>query len=392
MAKLTKNLVEQAKVKDKNYYLWDNEIKGFGCLILASGEKRTYYFLYYSPTTKKKAKIKIGCHGNVTVDFARKKALEFSHLVASGVDPRDQKREQKVQAEKDEKEGILFQEFVEIFKQKHINIYHKPSTVKADISRLKNHIQPFFGEKKLNSIKRQDILAFKDSLTHYQTTYNRSISLLSSIFTKAILWGYRTDGINPCAGVSKYKEDKKERFLTEAELEALKEKLNSYQSLRPEGPYVLGAIQLINYTGCRKSEILTLKWEDVQLDQDCIHLKDSKNGKQKIVPLHSLSKAVLEQMKPRTNNPYVFCGRKPGAHLTDPKKTWSKIRKELGLEDVRMHDLRHTFASMAIKAGLGLYQVAKLLGHSNVQTTMRYAHIEREELVKNANIVEALYA
>jgi integrase len=391
MAKLTKSLVEQAKPQDKDYFLWDDEIKGFGCRILKGG-KKTYVFFCYSPTTKKKTNIKIGCHGNITIDFARKKALELSLLVASGIDPRDQKKEQKAKAEKDEKEGILFQEFVEIFKEKHMNVYYKPSTLKICSYLFKNQILPFFTNKKLNSITKQDIFAFQNVHLQHKTTCNRCLDTIRIIFTKAILWGFRTDGINPCAGVSKYKENKKERFLTEEELEALKEKLNSYQSLRPEGPYVLGAIQLINYTGCRKSEILTLKWEDVQLDQDCIHLKDSKNGKQKIVPLHSLSKAVLEQMKPRTNNPYVFCGRKPGAHLTDPKKTWSKIRKELGLEDVRMHDLRHTFASMSIKAGLGLYQVAKLLGHSNVQTTMRYAHIEREELVKNANIVEALYA
>lgn len=92
MAKLTKTLVEQAKHQDKDYFLWDDEIKGFGCLILASGAKRTYYFMYRSPSCKTKAKVKIGCHGNVTIDFARKKALEFSHLVASGIDPRDKKR------------------------------------------------------------------------------------------------------------------------------------------------------------------------------------------------------------------------------------------------------------------------------------------------------------
>jgi integrase len=266
----------------------------------------------------------------------------------------------------------------------------KDRTIREQNYLLNKYLLPFFKDQKLSQITRKDIVSFLAQISKFPVSGNRSVSLLSCIFNKAILWEYRNDTINPCNGVTKYKEKKKERFLGKSELQQLTDLLSIQQSLNADSSYTFGAIQMLIYTGCRKSEILTLKWADVQLEQNCIHLKDSKTG-EKIVPLNSFSKAVLENMKHQPNNPYVFCGKKPSTHLTDVKKRWTKIRKTLGIEDVRMHDLRHTFASMAIKSGLGLYQVSKLLGHSNIQTTMRYAHIEKEELVKSAKVVESVF-
>ena len=399
MAKLSKSAVEQAKIKDRDYFLWDDEIKGFGCNILASGEKRTYYFLYYSPTTKKKAKIKIGCHGNVTVDFARKKALEFSHLVASGIDPRDKKKQEIIQ----EKKSILLKDFFPIYMERHAQHHNEPNTLRANRQQFKNHLQPFFGDKKLDSITRQDVFEFKNRLSSRKTTFNRSFILLKAMFNKAILWGYLTQTINPCEGVDKYPEIARETFLTDKQIARIKGILASYETSTDVGKYVIGAIELLLYTGCRRNEVLKLKWSNVQLDQDCIHFKKAKIGEketktdEKIVPLNALSKAVIERMERRPNNPYVFCGKKPGSHLVGLNPIWGNILKQLEKEEglmakrFRVHDLRHTFASVAIKSGLGLYQVSKLLGHRNVQTTTRYAHIGKEELVKNAKLMESVF-
>ena len=393
MPRLTKTYVEGLKAVDKPITAWDQgsgNVSGFCVQVYPSG-KKTYYYVYRTKGDRKKKRITLGTHGQITCEKAREDAQRYAGDVAHRVDPVVKEREKEEQKKTEDSKDLLFKDFFPIFIEKHCKVYYASATLNTDYYRIKNQILPFFGDKHLNTITRQDILAFQSSLAQYQTTYNRCISLLSCAFNKAILWGYRTDGINPCTGVTKYKENKKERFLNNGELNNLTTTLDKQRAWNTKSSYVLGAIQMLAYTGCRKSEILTLKWADVQLDQNCIHFKKSKTG-EKIVPLNSLSKAVLESIERQPDNPYVFCRRKPGRHLTDVKKRWTKIRKMLDIEDVRMHDLRHTFASMAIKSGLGLYQVSKLLGHRNIQTTMRYAHIEKEELVKSAKTVESLYS
>ena len=393
MPRLTKTYVEGLRAVDKPITAWDQgsgNVSGFCVQVYPSG-KKTYYYVYRTKGDRKKKRIILGTHGQITCEKAREDAQRYAGDVAHRVDPVVKEKEKVGQKKEGDSKDLLFKDFLPIFIERHSNIYNEPSTLKINQYQFNSHILPFFGDKKLRLITREDVFKFKDSLDYKHTTYNRCVSLLSCAFNKAILWGYRTDGINPCIGVTKYKENKKERFLNSSELNQLTATLDKQQEWSLESSYVLGAIQMLAYTGCRKSEILTLKWADVQLDQNCIHLKKSKTG-EKIVPLNSLSKAVLESMERQSDNPYVFCGRKPGKHLTDPKKRWFKIRKMLSIEDVRMHDLRHTFASMAIKSGLGLYQVSKLLGHRNIQTTMRYAHIEKEELVKSAKAVESLYS
>ncbi len=393
MPKLTKTYVESLKAVDKPITAWDQgsgNVSGFCVQVYPSG-KKTYYYVYRTKGDRKKKRITLGTHGQITCEKAREDAQRYAGDVAHRVDPVVKEREKAEQKKEEDPKDLLFKDFLPIFIEKHCKVYYKKTTLEKDNSQIKLRILPFFGEKALCSITKKDILTFKDSLAQKQATYNRCVDLLSCAFNKAILWDYLPNGINPCHSIAKYKANKKERFLNNSELTQLTATLEKQQEWSLESSYVLGAIQMLAYTGCRKSEILTLKWADVQLDQNCIHLKDSKTG-EKIVPLNSLSKAVLESMEHQPDNPYVFCGRKPGKHLTDPKKRWFKIRKMLSIEDVRMHDLRHTFASMAIKSGLGLYQVSKLLGHRNIQTTMRYAHIEKEELVKSAKAVEFLYS
>lgn len=390
MSRLTKSIIDNLKAENKTLLVSDKGgISGFYIEVYPSGRK-TYYYFYRMKGEAIKKRIKIGVHGNITCEEARSIAKGYAGDVSRGIDPQEKFIKEKEQKKIDEKD-LTFKNFLPIFIERHSNVYNKLTTRKVNEYQFKSHILPFFGDKKLKAIIKEDILKFKDSLKTYQTTANRCLALLSCILNKAIAWDYLPEGHNPCLRVDKYQEKKKERFLDKNELKQLTKTLDFSKELKLSCSYVLGAIQMLTYTGCRKSEILTLKWADVQLDQNCIHLKDSKNG-EKIVPLNSLSKSILESMERQPGNPYVFCGRKSGKHLTDPKKTWTKIRKMLDIEDVRMHDLRHTFASMAIKSGLGLYQVSKLLGHSNIQTTMRYAHIEKEELVKSAKMVESVFA
>ena len=154
--------------------------------------------------------------------------------------------------------------------------------------------------------------------------------------------------------------------------------------------YSLAAIRMLMYTGCRLSEILTLKWEDVFIEQGYLHLKDSKTG-EKTIPLNESAKNILINLDRKAGNPYIFVGEKPGTCLTTLKTAWKKIRHLANIEDVRLHDLRHTFASLAIKQGVDLYTVSKLLGHKNIRTTTRYAHLEMKQLLKATNMVDQVW-
>ncbi len=385
MPKLTKAIIDYSQPKEKNYIVWDTEIKGFGCQILKSGTTKTYVFYYWSPVTKKKGYVKIGCHGNITVDFARNAAKKLAAMVASGIDPKKEKEERIVS----EKQSILFADFFEVFKEKHILVAYKDKG-HNNLGYAKLHILPYFGQRKLNDITSKDIRSFLDSLSHIPITANRCFALLSVAFKKAEDWEYLPPRSNPCTGVNKYKENKKQRFLSDAELKRLEDSLIQQLKEQPGSYCTVKAIFMILYTGCRVSEILNLKWENVHLQDQYIHLPDTKTG-EGARPLNQKAIELLSSMTPKEGNPYVFYGKVPGQPIIEIKRAWKTILKRAGIQDFRIHDLRHSFASFALKKGVPLVHVSKLLGHRNIATTMRYAHLELEQLKESTNIVNQVF-
>lgn len=385
MPKLIKSLIDNSLSKGKDYIVWDNEIKGFGCRILPSG-KKTYVFHYRAPLTKKSSYVKIGIHGNLTVDEARTKAKRLAFFISSEIDPKEQKKKAVI----DSKMSMSFKEFWEVFTEKHINVTHKPSTITRNASRINKHIMPFFEKKKISDIHQDDILKFTDILSHVKGACSKCLILLSTAFERAELWGYRLKNTNPCKGVYKQPDKKMERFLTAAELNKLEEILENRQHNSKSSPYTLASIWMLLYTGCRESEILTLKWKDVHLEESYLYLEDSKVGV-RTIPLNDKAKEIIQSLKKQEENPYVFCGKFPGTYLKEIKTTWRKVRTLSGIPDVRIHDLRHSFASFALKKGVDLYTVSKLLGHKNIATTTRYAHLELGHLKKATNIVAEVF-
>ena len=192
-------------------------------------------------------------------------------------------------------------------------------------------------------------------------------------------WGLRKDGGNPCRFVQKYKEKKRERFLTDGEFHKLGQVLNEIAADGSETLSAVTAIRLLMLTGCRLNEIRTLRWEDVELETAELRLRDGKTGA-RMVPLSRAAVTVLSALPRPDDNPWVIIGKKPGAHLTDLQHPWRRIRARAGLEDVRIHDLRHSFASRALALGESLPMIGKLLGHTQVQTTARYAHLANESV------------
>jgi integrase len=206
------------------------------------------------------------------------------------------------------------------------------------------------------------------------------------MFNLAEQWGLRPDNSNPCRHVEKYKERKIERFLSNEELARLGEVLAEAERTQTEMPSVIAALRLLLFTGCRLSEILTLRWDEVDLENQCLRLRESKTGA-KVVYLPSAAIEVLSVIEQQDNNPFVIVGAKRGSHLVNLQKPWRRIRANAGLEDVRIHDLRHSFASVAAASGLSLPIIGALLGHTQPQTTQRYAHLVGDPLREAVDLI-----
>ena len=195
--------------------------------------------------------------------------------------------------------------------------------------------------------------------------------------------GYRPDHSNPAYLVDKFTEKRRERFLSELELANLGEALASAEAANRHSPYVIAAIRLLALTGARLNEILSLEWAWVDFNARCLRLPDSKTGA-KTIYLSPPALQVLADLPRMDGNPFVICGERKGAHLVNLQKPWTAIRSAAGLADVRLHDLRHSYASIAVANGMSLPLIGALLGHSQPSTTARYAHLSEDPLHKAA--------
>ncbi len=211
------------------------------------------------------------------------------------------------------------------------------------------------------------------------------------MFNLAEMWGLRPDGSNPRKHIKKYPEEKRERFLSPAELKRVGEVLREMEQEGIEFPSSIAAVRLLTLTGCRLGEIMTLQWVHVDIAGKALRLPDSKTGA-KIVHLGQPAVEVLEKIERVAENPWVIVGAKASARLTDLQPFWQRVRARAGLKDVRIHDLRHTFASTAVSSGQGLPMIGKLLGHTQVQTTARYAHLAADPVRAAADEVSARIA
>lgn len=385
--KLTKKYIESLRVRDRKYTVWDSILTGFGCIVHLTGRK--VYIYKYRNLEKKQVVVTFGKHGLLTTEMARNMSQQLVLKISNGIDPKEEKAQQK----KDEKSSILFKDFWDIFEEKYIQLNHKPKTILKDQYRVKKYIIPFLGKKVLSTIERKDILDFCDYMSHVPGALSRSLGLLSCAFNQAELWEYRRSGSNPTVGVKKQASKKMERFLTTQERERIESFLSQYQTNSPVTKSKIKALQLLLYTGCRESEITQLKWDEVNLEDKYLYLKDESsksNGRSikagtRTVPLNPRALKILHGVDRNDLNPYVFGGEKFGCAIYGVGNFWISLRGKLGLEDVRLHDLRHSFASFALKQGVDLYTVSKLLGHKNIATTTRYAHLELDHLKEATN-------
>ncbi|WP_411817019.1 tyrosine-type recombinase/integrase [Hyphococcus sp. DH-69] len=375
--KLTKRRVDAAKPGET---IWDGEIKGLGVRVWASGA-RSYVLKYRRGGVQRW--LTIGVHGDGwTPEKARSEAERLKAKIRDGLDP-------ALEAKAD-READSFDLFADRYLKDYAALHKKASTAKEETRALKNHIRPALGKYRVKDIQRGDIARFHQSMKETPYAANRYLALLSHMFNIAEDWGLRPENSNPCRRVKKYKEIARERFLSPDELARLGGALSHAEKFG-ESPYVTAAIRLLLFTGARLSEILTLRWEFVDLDAGFLRLPDSKTGA-KTIALPAPAKEILSTLPRQSDNPHVICGAKRGAALVNLQKPWRRIRTEAGLADVRLHDLRHSFASVAAAGGMSLPLIGSMLGHSQPQTTARYAHFADDPRQAAANSVAASIA
>jgi integrase len=423
MPKITKRLVEAAEVREKDYIICDDELRGFAVRVLPSGKR--YYIVQYRIGTRYR-RMSLGQHGVLTTEKARTKAFSLLAAVKDGKDPAgDRQRGRK---------ALTVAELAQRFDKEHIAVRLKPGTAREYCRNLRRFILPAIGRMKVADVTKADIAQFHHELRHIPYQANRNLEVISKMFTLAELWGLRPDGSNPRRHIKKYPEQKRERYLSPAELSALGEALSRAEQEGAEDPYAIAAIRLLIFTGCRLNEIMTLKWAYVDFKGRCLRLPDSKTGA-RIVHLGAPALDVFSRLERRPGNPWVICGKNLATRRTDLQPPWQRLRKRAtvrlwaqnagapeaafvarledrlgreptydeciaaakkqgldlptGLVGVRIHDLRHSFASGAVALGESLPMIGKLLGHTQVQTTARYAHLAADPVKAAAERVSS---
>ncbi len=363
--------------KTKNYMVWDTEIRGFGARVWQSG--KIVYLLRYRNKYKQQRKYTIGTHGEITPDQARSIAQQCKAEIAKGNDPAQLKAENRTSLTV----ADLCQRFITEYSVKR----HKPNTHANYRFNIEKWVLPRIGKMKIDAVQRKDMVAIHYAISKdFPQVANRIIAILSKMFNLAEAWGIRENNSNPCRHVEKNSANAKERFLNNQEISTLNEVLQHAEMTQTETMSAINAIRLLLFTGCRLREILDLKWEYVDLQDQCFKLPDSKTGAKRVY--FSLQvKEILDKIARVDGNPYVIVGREEGKQLNNLQKSWRRIRKLANIENVRIHDLRHTYASIGVANGLSLQMVGKLLGHTQVKTTMRYAHLVGDTLKDAAMVV-----
>jgi integrase len=389
--KITKRAVDSLTVNHSaEVVLWDNETKGFGVRTRSGGTKT--YILHYRAGAGRGGqlrKLTIGRHGSPwTAQTARTEAKRLLGLVAAGQDP--------AQSRTAERQAVTVAELCDLYLAEG-STHKKPSTLKADRGRIIHHIKPLLGKKSVQKIGRADIERMMADVKSGSTACSppkgrkrppgslpnggtgvaaQCVALVSTLLTFAVARGLRSD--NPAKGIKKPPIRKLERFLLAEEISRLATALEAEAEMTGN-PYPSAAIKLLLLTGARRGEIIGLQWQNVDFSRKCLRLPDSKTGA-KVVFLSEPALEILRSLPRVSNNLHVISGSRVGAPFIGIDKVWARVRTAAALRDVRLHDLRHSFASVAVGDGFSLPIIGALLGHKNAATTARYAHLASDPL------------
>ena len=367
--RLDQRRVGALKPRKSAYDVRDRDLKGFGVRVLPSGAKR--YFVHSQHQGRRVWKI-VGRAGAIGVDQARDRARTLVASIRNGSG-----------GEAAAPPDITFELVAEEVFRRYARNW-KPSTLKVNRGYYRKQILPWFKGRPVADIAATDVKCWFASLRETPVAADRSAPVLSIIMRQAEVYGYRPEGTNPCASIRRYRRRGRERFLSAAEIRRLGEVLARHEAAHPQA---VAIIRLLLLTGCRRSEVVTLKWRYYR--EGTLFLPDGKSGP-RTVWLSSAARAILDGLprkavwvfpSPHTDNCLS------GATVT---RVWHSIRAEADLRDVRLHDCRHTYASMALAQGETVLTIGRLLGHRDPATTLKYIHLSDATVREAADAVGAI--
>ena len=403
--RITKRVVDAIQAGDRDVFLWDADLAGFGLKVTPTG-KKTYVIQYRIPGLGRRGfakRFSLGEHGPLTPEEARRSARRELGRVAQGSSPAAERAALKQMIRVSELSVSYLDE---------VDRRRKPGTAREYKRLWKKHILPAFGMKQVSAVTPADIRRLHRSLHDTPYVANRVVARLATFFAYAITEGVIPSKENPAHNIEFYPEQGRERFLTKEEFGRLGEALGraereglppapehrkkpkkpENQKHRPKNadvpipanPFAVAAIRLLALTGCRENEVLSLRWDAVDFERGYLRLADTKTGKS-VRPLGQSAATLLASLARVEGNPYVLPGLRAKQHLIEIKRVWYAVRHAAKLKELRLHDLRHSFASVPAASGESLLVVRSLLGHKNVATTERYAHLGDDPVKRAAN-------
>jgi integrase len=338
-------------------YYYDKQVNGLGIMIFISGTKT---FFLYRRVQGRPDKIKLGRFPEMSVEHARKKAYSIIGEIDKGIDPKAEK--QKVTKD------ISFSELFTEFMEKHSKLHKR--TWKDDEDKFRLYYS-HFANRKISLITKADIIQLQTSISKNSgiCTSNRALTLLSTVFTKAINWGW--EGTNPCLGIKKFKEKSRDRFIQNDET------VSFFKALDAEiNEMFKDFFYILLLTGARKSNVQSMNWNDISFERAVWVIKETKNGEAMTVPLIPQAIGILEKRHKDRLSDWVFpSATSKSGHIEEPKKPWKRVLERAGIKDLRIHDLRRTLGSWQAAIGANSYIIGKSLGHKTQAATAIYARL-----------------
>ena len=353
---------------EKDTMFWDSELSGFGVRVYPSGKKA--YIVQTRGRGTAGKRLTVAPVGMISPEEARRRAALMIARIKGGEEPVPEPMSAKLAA------GPTVAELARRYLEDHVSVRCRPKTVEFYRTAVEKYLLPKFGKLSAVAVERSQVRDFHHSLRDKPVMANKVVDTLSRIYNAAEDKGLIPEGSNPCGLVVKNRERKRERFLTPDEFKRLGRALSEVTRHRRVSVYSVAAIRLIILTGCRKREILHLRWEQVDLEQRELHLAETKTGPRTVL-LTPRAVGVLEGIPRVEGSPWVIPGKVEGRPMRNIDEAWWAVCELAGLKGTRIHDCRHSYASRALAVGENLPMIGRLLGHSELQATERYAHLDR---------------
>ena len=371
---ISRRTVEALKV-EKDTIFWDSELAGFGVRVHPTGRK--VYIAQTRADGKAAKRVTVGRHGVITPEEARRRAALIVARIKAGEDAVPEPMAVKLAG------GPTVGELAERYLEKHVAVRCKPKTESMYRLVVAKYILPGLGGRPALAVDHKEVTELHHRLSAKPVMANHVVDILSRIYNAAEDRGDIPEATNPCRMVAKNRERRRERFLTDEEFRRLGRVLDEAETCKGVSIYAVAAIRLLLLTGCRKGEILNLRWDQVDPEANELRIPDTKTGP-RTISLSPEAARVLAAIPRVDGNPFVIPGKIKGKAMRNLNDPWDIVCERAGLEDMRLHDCRHSYASRALALGESLPMIGKLLGHTQVETTARYAHLAQDSVKESA--------